>query len=222
MEETRRLGEPAAPPNLADELVRIDKEKARLRRLADQLGLLEPQAREALPEPCGPASAAGAASHGRRPFPLDAPPLDAPPIERPARRRPSLPAYTPDAPAADLPRPHMGEDSSPPPSAGLLEALAGFVPSALYDEVRRERDELFFRVTRLEVERSQVESVRRSLDAMEAEVRRLDGELRRRRAAEAAVSDEPLRLSYRRWLDLRRRRAVHFSDYLACRRLVRE
>ncbi len=219
MEETRRLGEPAAPPNLADELVRIDKEKARLRRLADQLGLLEPQAREALPEPepSGPASAAGAASGARRSLPLDAPP-----IERPARRRPSLPAYTPEAPAADLPRPHMGEDGSPPPSAGLLEALAGFVPSALYDEVRRERDELFFRVTRLEVERSQVESVRRSLDAMEAEVRRLEGELRRRRAAEAAVSDEPLRLSYRRWLDLRRRRAVHFSDYLACRRQVRE
>jgi predicted RNase H-like nuclease (RuvC/YqgF family) len=97
--------------------------------------------------------------------------------------------------------------------------LSGFVPTALYDEMKRERDELFFRLARLESERSQVQQVRRALDIMEAEIRRLEAEIRRRQAAVApAAGLEELRRAYRRWLDLRRRRALRFGDFLAVRR----
>ena len=273
------LGEGAAhqaPGDLSQEFERIVEEKARLRRLADQLGLHSPaRGSETESGPAATSSATSAAAPAIAPAPEAPPPAGGgvpanpdstaaparvsplrpvPPQEgpeavrgRPAaapapagqgtdpgeaaaphHRRPSLPlAPSPEAPPPQTParggasRP--AASASHPPSTRILEALTGFVPAALYEEMKRERDELFFRLTKLEMERSEVERVRRSLDAMEKEVRRLEGEIQRRRSGHAGdARAEPLRLSYRRWLELRQRRPVHFSDYLACRRGDRE
>jgi len=203
----------ASPFDLAHEFARIDGEKERLRLLADQLGL--GPAAQRPPRREHPVHAAEAAPE-RPEVPATPPPA----LNR-AVRRASLPLSSrllEGGPARPLPRP-----SAPPihpPSSTLIEKLTGFVPGALYDEMKRERDELFFRLTKLEMERAQFERVRRSLEVVEAEVRRLEEEVRKRRSADPH-SAEPLRLSYRRWLFLRRRRAVRFTDFLACRRASR-
>lgn len=203
----------APSSELAQELERIDGEKVRLRLLAQRLGLspaATPPVPRAHPEP---QPSTGALDRRSQPAPEERP-------ERRHVRRPSLPPSSePDvsAPPRALEAPALERPRAP----ALLEALTGFVPAALYDEMKRERDELFFRLAKLEMERSHVESVRRSLDAVEAEVRRLEEEVRRRRAADGG-GVEPLRLAYRRWLRLRQRRALRFGDYLACRRCERE
>jgi hypothetical protein len=202
----------AAPLELAQELERIGSEKARLRQLASQLGLKGP-APEQSARPQGPAPALGAPeARDELTSPRDITDGPASARTRRAARRPSVPIQ----PA------HSGGVAARPAAARpLSEALHGFVPAALYEEMKRERDELFFRLTKLEMERSQVERVRRSLDSMQAEVRGLEEEVRRRRGGVEHAA-EPLRLSYRRWLTLRRRRPVRFSDYLACRRAERD
>jgi len=167
----------------------------------------------------GPRSSARQDAHRRRPSLPLAPPPQTPASQTPARGAGSPASQAPARGAAS----GATASASRPPSTQILEALTGFVPAALYEEMKRERDELFFRLTKLEMERSEVERVRRSLDVMEKEVRRLEGEIQRRRSVHAGdLRAEPLRLSYRRWLELRQRRPVRFSDYLACRRGDRE
>jgi hypothetical protein len=228
VEESSAHEPAAAGSDLSQEFERIDVEKERLRRLAEHLGFeAGPPADARAAEPAAP--------------PLDPPaagPSRAPAVEPrgPALRpRASLPLAESGAPA---PRPPHAAGATPrrsaPPrerrdspaggrSAPLLEALSGFVPAALYDEMKQERDELFFRLARLESERSQVQQVRRALDIMEAEIRRLEAEIRRRQAACSPHAGlEELRRAYRRWLDLRRRRPLRFGDFLAVRRAEEE
>jgi hypothetical protein len=206
--EDPTAGEPAAAgSDLTQEFERIDVEKERLRRLAAHLGFDESESAPApASEPAAPV----------RPIPAAAPP----PSHHP---RPSLPLgaaseLSPRRPQAG-PGAARASHSAARGAAPILEALNGFVPAALYGEMKQERDELFFRLARLESERSQVQQVRRALDIMEAEIRRLEAEIRRRRAASApSAGMEELRRAYRRWLDLRRRRSLRFSDFLAVRR----
>jgi len=202
----------ARSTDLSHEFVRIDEEKERLRRLADQLGLKQsagsdpetpPQPRPMEPyrSPSEESGVPGAVSsrkvHSRRP----SLPLSGTPAQHPSPRR--LATETADG------------SRRPDP---LLESLSGFVPAALFDEMKRERDELFFRLTKVEVERPQIDKLRRALTGMELEVKRLEMEIQRRRRSPAAGQSEPMRLCYRRWLILRRCRELMFSDYLACRR----
>jgi hypothetical protein len=216
----------AAGADLSQEFERIDVEKERLRRLAAHLGF------EAAPPDEPPAEPVRAEAAAPPPDPLGA----APPPQRPVEERGPAPRPRPSIPLGDsavqppgAPHAAGGAARRPPSrerrelgagarSAPLLEALSGFVPAALYDEMKRERDELFFRLARLESERSQVQQVRRALDIMEAEIRRLEAEIRRRQTAVApAAGLEELRRAYRRWLDLRRRRPLRFGDFLAVR-----
>ena len=90
------------------------------------------------------------------------------------------------------------------------------MPAALFDEMKRERDELFFRLTKVEVERPQIEKLRQALTDMELEVKRLETEIQRRQRPPTTGQSESVRLCYRRWLMLRWRRELMFSDYLAC------
>ncbi|MEE9218831.1 MAG: hypothetical protein V3U98_07155 [Acidobacteriota bacterium] len=227
-----------ASMDLSQEFERIDEEKARLRLLADHLGLRERGFRSeapVLPPPETTRQPAPPSAREDRSCPDDAksaPAGSGPhtsslsvPQARSLRRgegrharRPALPL--PDGvagaewPAVTSPSRQLNQS--------LLERLDGFVPAALFEEMKRERDELFFRLAKLEMERSNLEQLRQSLASMETEVSRLEIELRRRRAPAEQDRAEPLRLCYRRWLRLRRRQEIHFTDYLACRRAERE
>jgi hypothetical protein len=227
--------------DLSVEFERIDEEKERLRRLADQLGLKRPAPEE--PEDTSQPAESG-------PLPSPAPEAKPPEETTPSQpaalgresdppslstsdekaekhrkvhvRRPSLPQSASHASPEAARRRHSSGGDAGRLSAPMLESLSGFVPTAIFEEMKRERDELFFRLTQLEVERSQIDQLRSALSTMEGEVQRLESEIKRRRRSPTAEHAETLRLCYRRWLALRRRRPLMFSDYLACRRSERE
>ncbi len=206
----------ASSTDLSHEFVRIDEEKERLRRLADQLGLKQttgsgpetpPQPRAMEPQR-SPDEESGARRAGRS--------------RKVHSRRPSLSLSRIPAQPASPRRPAIGTADGWRRPDALLESLSGFVPVALFDEMKRERDELFFRLTKVEVERPQIEKLRGALTDMELEVKRLETEIQRRRRSPATGPSESLRLCYRRWLMLRRCRELMFSDYMACRRTDRD